>query len=71
MVATDQDKFAGLLKPKNCPNHVCDAEMVMRVTEDKRKALHHTSFRCLVDLVNYWIGHGAQRQPSRGGFRIS
>jgi len=41
--------------------HACDAELVMRVkhlAEDKKKALHQTSFRCLVDVVNYWIGHG-------------
>jgi len=41
--------------------HACDAEVVMRIeqlAEDKRKALQCASFRCLADVVNYWIGHG-------------
>jgi hypothetical protein len=40
--------------------HACDTEAVMRVkhlAEDKRKAFHYASFRCLADIVNYWIGH--------------
>jgi hypothetical protein len=39
--------------------HVCDPEVVLRVKpliEDKRKALHHASLRCLAEVVNYWIG---------------
>jgi hypothetical protein len=40
-------------------NHMCDAEAVLRakhLAEDQKKALHHASFRCLADIVNYWIG---------------
>lgn len=40
--------------------HACDPEVVMRLkhlAEDKRKSFHYTSFRCLADAVNYWIGH--------------
>jgi hypothetical protein len=40
-------------------NHVCDPKVIVWVkplAEDKRKALHQSSFRCLADVVNYWIG---------------
>jgi hypothetical protein len=30
--------------------------VVKPLAEDKRKALQHSAFRCLADVVNYWIG---------------